>query len=108
MDTPQTFITQAIGAASAALTALASGQRLESDNLIAGALALELVMGRDDLAAYRFNGINVAIRGLRALAMRQAMAQTPGGKLAADSFAAMLDSALAQWGMQKNHQGDTP
>ena len=97
MDTPQTFLTQAITAASATLTTLAGGKRVDSDNLIAGALALELVMGRDDLAAYRFNGINVAIRGLRALAMRQAMAQTPGGKLAADSFAAMLDSALAQW-----------
>lgn len=97
MDTPQTFIIQAIEAASAALAALASGQRLDTDNLIAGALALELVMGRDDLAAYRFNGISLAIRGIRILAMRHTMAQTPGGKLAADSFAAMLDGALAQW-----------
>lgn len=97
MDTSQTFYIQALEAASAALAALADGQAVQSDDLIAGALALELVAGRADMAAYRFTGIAVAIRGLRALATRQAMAKTHGGQLAADSFAAMLDGALAQW-----------
>ena len=102
MDTSQTFIIQATEAARASLAALATGEGLHySDNLIAGALALELVVGRTELAAYRFTGISVAIRGLRALATRQALAQSHGGQLAADSFAAMLRGALAQWARQQ-------
>ncbi|ERZ10196.1 TPA: hypothetical protein NI803_004582 [Pseudomonas aeruginosa] len=90
MDTSHSFIPQALDAAASALAALADGEGLRADDLIAGAIALEWIAGRCSLSHSRFTGISAAVRGLRALATRPSVAESQEGRRAAGSFAAIV------------------
>ncbi|EMP3151354.1 hypothetical protein WDX82_004790 [Salmonella enterica] len=87
MDMSHGFIPQALDAALSALEALAAGDGLRSDDLIAGAIALEMLAHEGRHSHARTNGMNAAVFGLRILATRESVSGSEEGRRAAVNFA---------------------
>ena len=90
MDMTHSFIPLALDAALSALAAFAGGGGVRSDDLIAGALALEILArdGKHSLAC--LIGLDAAMRGLRALATCPSLSGCERGRVAAVRFAAIV------------------
>nr|CAC79151.1 hypothetical protein 10.6 kDa [uncultured bacterium] len=90
MDLSHGFIPLALNASLSALDALAAGDGLRSDDLIAGAIALDLLASQGHYSHTRFNGLMTAVLGLRILATRQSISESQEGRRAATHFAAIV------------------
>lgn len=90
MDMTHGFIPQALDAAVSALDALAAGDGLRSDDLIAGAIALEMLVRDGVHSHHRLAGMDAAVRGIRMLATRESISGTEEGRRAAISFAIIV------------------
>lgn len=90
MDMSHGFIPQALDAAVSALDALASGEGVRHDDLIAGAIAIEMLAAQAGQPHHRRTGMDAAVLGLRILATRASVSGSHHGRRAAVSFAAIV------------------